>query len=90
MLGISKTYTNFNQQAFLDWFTLATQAYAINMSISSVCVGKDGLDVSIGINTSISKPCILLILELISWLSSLVQELLMLMIMLVLASVVRA
>ena len=65
----------------MGWLTLATQAYAI----SSLYVGKDGLDVRIGINTSILKPCIPLILKLISWLSSLVHELLMLM----LASLVR-
>ena len=70
----------------MAWFTLATQAYAISMSISSLCVGKDSLDVSTGINTGISKPCILVILKLISWLSSLVHELLMLM----LTSLVRA
>lgn len=74
----------------MAWFTLATQAYAISMSISSLRVSKDSLDVSIGINTSISKPCILLILKLISWLFSLVHELLMLLLMLVLASLVRA
>ena len=74
----------------MAWFTLATQAYAISMSISSLYVGKEGLDVSIGINTSVSKPCILLILKIIAWLSSLVHELLMLMLMLVLASIVRA
>ena len=50
----------------MAWFTLATQAYAISMSISNLCMGKDSLDVSIGINTSVSKPCILLILKLIS------------------------
>ena len=65
----------------MGWLTLATQAYAI----SSLYVGKDGLDVRIGINTSILKPCSPLILKLISWLSSLVHELLMLM----LASLVR-
>ena len=53
-------------------------------------MSKDSLDVSIGINTSISKPCIFLILKLISWLFSLVHELLMLLLMLVLASLVRA
>ena len=74
----------------MAWFTLATQAYAISMSISSLRVSKDSLDVSIGINTSISKPCIFLILKLISWLFSLVHELLMLLLMLVLASLVRA
>ena len=50
----------------MAWFTLATQAYAISMSISNLCMGKDSLDVSIGLNTSVSKPCILLILKLIS------------------------
>ena len=74
----------------MAWFTLATQAYTISMSISSLCVAKDSLDVSVGINISILKPCIPLILKLISWRSSLVHELLILMLMLVFASVVRA
>ena len=50
----------------MAWFTLATQAYAMSMSIRNLCMGKDSLDVSIGINASVSKPCILLILKLIS------------------------
>ena len=70
----------------MGWFTLPTQAY----EISSLYVGKEGLDISIGINTSISKPCILPILKLISWLSSRVHELLTLMLLLLLASLVIA
>ena len=48
---------NANMSISLAWSTLATQTSTLSMRIRGLCASNDGLDISVSINTRISRPC---------------------------------
>ena len=48
---------NANMSISIAWSTLATQTSTLSMRIRGLCASEDGLDISVSINTRISRPC---------------------------------
>ena len=56
-LCITPGHYNANMSISIAWSTLATQTSTLSMRIRGLCASKDGLDISISINTRILRPC---------------------------------